>query len=177
MDNATLDALTLENDERAIIGRLAELSPLKYDKKRSAAARELGVSVGALDRAVKEARAARSDTKGQGRPLELPLIEPWHLPVNGAELLDEISAKRLDSTLSTGRQCRCDGIVGATYSRFRLLQSFPATRNYVARKGLRQDNGPRCAARVGGASASHVECHRLGCVPHDRNCTSNPPHR
>jgi hypothetical protein len=93
MDNATLDALTLENDERAIIGRLAELSPLKYDKKRSAAARELGVSVGALDRAVKEVRAARSETKGQGRPLELPLIEPWHLPVNGAELLDEICRK------------------------------------------------------------------------------------
>jgi hypothetical protein len=48
MDNAGLDALTLEKDERAIIGRLAELSPLKYDKERSAAARELGVSVGAL---------------------------------------------------------------------------------------------------------------------------------
>jgi hypothetical protein len=72
---------------------LAELSPLKYDKERSAAARELGVSVGGLDRAVKEARAARSETKGQGRPQELPLIEPWHLPVNGGELLDEICGK------------------------------------------------------------------------------------
>ena len=90
MDNATLDALTLKNDERAIICRLAELSPLKYDKKRSAAARELGVSVGALDRAVKEVRAARSDTKGQGRPLELPMIEPWPELVNGADLLDDI---------------------------------------------------------------------------------------
>src|SRR5580704_15316273 len=93
MDNATLDALTFENDERAMIGRLAELNPLQYDKQRSAAARELGVSFGALDRAIKEARTARSETKGQGRPLELPLIEPWHLPVNGAELLDEICSK------------------------------------------------------------------------------------
>ena len=51
MDNATLDALTLENDERAIIGRLAELSPLKYDKERSAAARryENGVRKPAQD--------------------------------------------------------------------------------------------------------------------------------
>jgi hypothetical protein len=90
MDNATLDALTLKNDERAIICRLAELSPLEYDKKRSAAARELGVSVGALDRAVKEVRTARSETKGQGRPLQLPSIDPWPDPVEGGELLDNL---------------------------------------------------------------------------------------
>jgi hypothetical protein len=75
---------------KTTIARLAELDPLEYDKQRRDAARELGVRVGALDRAVKEARARRSDTKGQGRPLELPLIEPWHLPVNGAELLDDL---------------------------------------------------------------------------------------
>jgi hypothetical protein len=89
-DNATLDAIALENDEKATIARLAALSPMQYDKRPSATARELGVSVGALDKAVKEAKAGRSDTKGQGRPLELPPIEPWHEPVNGAELLDDI---------------------------------------------------------------------------------------
>jgi hypothetical protein len=89
-NNAMLDAVALENDEKATIDRLAALSPLKYDKQRSDAAAELGVSVGALDKAVKEARAGQSDTKGQGRPLELPDLEPWHQPVNGAELLDDI---------------------------------------------------------------------------------------
>ena len=72
------------------IARLAELDPLEYDKQRPNAARALGVSLGALDRAVKEQRARRSDTKGQGRALELPSIEPWDLPVNGAELLDDL---------------------------------------------------------------------------------------
>jgi hypothetical protein len=38
--------------------------------------------------AVREAK--NSDTKGQGRPLELPEIEPWPHPVNGAELLDYV---------------------------------------------------------------------------------------
>ena len=28
--------------------------------------------------------------RGRGRPLELPTIEPWPEPVNGAELLDNI---------------------------------------------------------------------------------------
>jgi hypothetical protein len=81
---------TSDEQLKATIARLAELDPLEYDKQRPEAARALGVSRGALDQAVKEARAGRSDTKGQGRPLELPLIEPWHLPVNGAELLDDL---------------------------------------------------------------------------------------
>jgi putative DNA primase/helicase len=29
-------------------------------------------------------------TPGQGRPLELPIVEPWSEPVNGADLLDNI---------------------------------------------------------------------------------------
>jgi hypothetical protein len=90
IDNATLDAIFLEHDEKAIIARLAALGPLQYDRQRSRAAEELGVSVSALDKAVKEARASEAHTKGQGRPLELPNIEPWDHPVNGAELLDDI---------------------------------------------------------------------------------------
>ena len=81
---------THQRGQLITIARLAELDPLEYDKQRPNAARALGVSLGALDRAVKEQRARRSDTKGQGRALELPSIEPWDLPVNGAELLDEL---------------------------------------------------------------------------------------
>ena len=85
-----LDAQTLENDERAEIARLAALNPLQYDRQRAAAAEQLDVSVSALDKAVKGARSEQADTKGQGRPLELPSIDPWPDPVNGAELLDAI---------------------------------------------------------------------------------------
>ena len=74
-------------DERAEIGRLATLNPLQYDRERTAAAENLGVKVGALDQAVKEARRENAGTKGQGRAFELPTIEPWADKVDGAELL------------------------------------------------------------------------------------------
>ncbi len=88
--NAELDALALAQDDVVTLKRLASLNPIKYARERLAAADELGIGVAALDRAVKEARAETGETKGQGRPLELPVIEPWPEPVNGAELLDDI---------------------------------------------------------------------------------------
>src|SRR5579864_1844621 len=82
--NNELDAKIIECDEAATIKDLAALSTLKYAKRRNDAAREIGISVTALDKAVKEERAANPDTKGQGRPLELPEIEPWPSAVDGA---------------------------------------------------------------------------------------------
>jgi Protein of unknown function (DUF3631) len=89
--NIDLDAQTLENDEKAKIARLAALNPLQYDRQRAGAAEELAVTVGALDKAVKKARSASADTKGQGRAFELPAIEPWPSAVDGAELLNAIT--------------------------------------------------------------------------------------
>ena len=90
-DNIDLDAQTRENDEKAKIARLATLNPLQYDRQRAGAAEELGVTVSALDKAVKEARSASADTKGQGRAFELPTIEPWPSAVDGADLLNDIT--------------------------------------------------------------------------------------
>ncbi len=90
-ENTALDAQTLENDEKTEIARLASLNPLQYDRQRSGAAEQLGVTVSALDKAVKEVKAGQSDTKGQGRAFELPVIEPWPSPVDGAELLSAIT--------------------------------------------------------------------------------------
>src|SRR5437764_14817520 len=76
-------------DETRTLAGLAALSPLDYDKERRAAADRLGVSVGAVDRAVREVK--REEFKGgQGRPLELPETKPWHDPIPGTELLDEM---------------------------------------------------------------------------------------
>jgi putative DNA primase/helicase len=77
-------------DETKTLADLAALSPLDYDKERKAAAERLGVSVGAVDRAVRETK--REEFKGQGRPLELPETKPWHDPITGADLLDEMCA-------------------------------------------------------------------------------------
>jgi len=77
-------------DETKTLADLAALSPLDYDKERKAAAERLGVSVGAIDRAVRETK--REGFKGQGRPLELPETRPWHDPITGAELLNDMCA-------------------------------------------------------------------------------------
>jgi hypothetical protein len=82
------------NDE-AEIARLAQLSPLDYERERGAAAKRLGCSrTSILDRLVeskqREGRGAdAADTAGQGRRIEIADIEQWPEPVNGTALLDE----------------------------------------------------------------------------------------
>jgi uncharacterized protein DUF3631 len=75
------------------IEQLAKLSPVQYDRERKDTARKLGIErLGTLDRVVEAARSKKDNTRGQGRPLELPEIKPWSGAVNGSELLDEIVA-------------------------------------------------------------------------------------
>ena len=90
--NDELDALANKNDAFNEIERLAKLGCVEYALERKTVAGWLGIPVGALNAAVKAARTENGDTKGQGRPLELPAIEPWPEAVNGAELLDSICA-------------------------------------------------------------------------------------
>jgi hypothetical protein len=89
--NSDLDNQTVKIDAANEIQRLAKLTPIQYELERQEAAEQLGIRrVSALDKAVKAARAELGDTKGQGRPLELPAIDPWPETVDGAELLDDI---------------------------------------------------------------------------------------
>jgi Protein of unknown function (DUF3631) len=93
--NSELDADVAKIDDRnemdAAIKRLAELTPIEYERERKSAAEKLGIDrLSVLDRLVKAGRGDNGDTKGQGRPLELPTIEPWPAPINGADLLDDI---------------------------------------------------------------------------------------
>jgi hypothetical protein len=87
--NGSLDAVAINLDAEQEIHRLASLPPIQYERERKAAAERLGMRAGALDTAVKAAQPA--ENKGQGRPVELSVIEPWPSEVDGAELLDEIS--------------------------------------------------------------------------------------
>lgn len=91
--NAKLDSLAIAVDERNATGarimRLASLNPIERAKEIRATAKELGVPVAAVEQAVKEAGPV-ADTKGQGRPVKLPEIEPWPVTINGAALLSEI---------------------------------------------------------------------------------------
>jgi hypothetical protein len=77
-------------DDKAEIARLAALSPFDYDRQRDAIADELGIRTSTLDKAVKEARRG-GDYGGQGQAIEFDEIEPWPYPVDGAELLNDMS--------------------------------------------------------------------------------------
>jgi putative DNA primase/helicase len=70
-----------------MIERLKTLDLIQYDRKREAAAEVLGVRVATLD---KEVKAARKSSAGRSTGFEE--VDRWPEPVDGAELLDEMSA-------------------------------------------------------------------------------------
>src|SRR4051812_12937697 len=85
----------------AEIMRLACLSDLAYVRERKSAAEKLDLPINWLDKMVKAKKGEiiaqavgdqRTNTAGQGRPIELREPEPWAHPVDGAELLSSITA-------------------------------------------------------------------------------------
>jgi putative DNA primase/helicase len=74
-------------DDHAVIGELAALLPLDYQRQRLNAAHNLGLTVGALDKLVRSAKAKVTDDESV-----LPhwKVEPWSAAVSGAALLDDI---------------------------------------------------------------------------------------
>ena len=82
---------TEPNDEDATIARLAALPPIEYDRIRKDEAKKLRCRVTILDELVANRRPPSVSATGelQGRTLNLPDVEPWPEPVNGAEVLHE----------------------------------------------------------------------------------------
>lgn len=89
----------LEREQRnaaitAVARRLAQLretDPVQFERQRREDARRLGIRASILDRAVTENR--RTDAKPlAGSPLEFPEPEPWSEAVDGARLLDDLTA-------------------------------------------------------------------------------------
>lgn len=77
--------------DAAEIARLAKLPPIEYGRARKAAAERLGCTVAILDKVV-AAERGNDDASGQGRRLDLPAPEPWHQPVEGADLLADVAS-------------------------------------------------------------------------------------
>ncbi len=71
-----------EVSEKEMLARLAKMTPLVYDRAREDAANALGVRAATLD---KEVAALRKNEKGGNDIFEE--IEPWHEPINPAQLL------------------------------------------------------------------------------------------
>lgn len=73
--------------------RLAKLSRLEYDRVRKTEAARFGVRTETLDKEVARLRGdGQGVSPGAGRALCLAEPEPWHIPVDGAALLDGIRA-------------------------------------------------------------------------------------
>jgi putative DNA primase/helicase len=81
------------SDDGVEISRLAKLGTLEYEQARKGAADRLNVRASILDRLVAAEREKFNPDEGkQGRALSLPKPEPWPDPVDGAALLQDLSA-------------------------------------------------------------------------------------
>lgn len=92
LSNNDLDAKALDQDKLA---ELAALPALDYDRKREAAAKELGIRVTTLDAHVQELRRKNAPDEakpGQGEAISLFEPEAWHETVDGAELIVDMAA-------------------------------------------------------------------------------------
>ena len=84
------------------LGELADLHPFDYERERKEAAKDMGVRAETLDKEVERRREERA---------VLPFLEdeePWHEPVNGSELLGEITetiARYVDMPKSAALAC------------------------------------------------------------------------
>jgi putative DNA primase/helicase len=81
-----------ETDDDAY-ARLAALSRAEYDRCRNTEADALSIRVATLDHEVQRLRCvtSRNDSTLQGCAINLPDVEPWPCPVDGAEVLDAIA--------------------------------------------------------------------------------------
>lgn len=89
-DSATTLSNTSESNNDLVteaVKRLAKLAPIQYGKVRKNEAKVLGVTAGTLDSAVKD---ARKEDKTDDLPFDE--AELWPDPVDGAELLTDITA-------------------------------------------------------------------------------------
>jgi putative DNA primase/helicase len=78
-------AETIRESDDQTIERLAALKPMEYDRVRKAEAKRMGIQVVTLDSAVAAARSEEGDADGPFAD-----VEPWHEPVDGAALLDDL---------------------------------------------------------------------------------------
>ena len=92
----------------AELERLAKLSPLKYERERKAAAEALALRASLLDRLVAAKRTEMGLDGGDGlpgRPITFDEIEPWEEPVDGAELLTDLSSAIGAYVIMNKHQC------------------------------------------------------------------------
>ncbi len=92
-ENAKEDELSETDaplDPDAVACALAKLPLLEYGQRRKAEAQKLGITLAILDEVVEQYRKA--EMAGAEADAPFPDPDPWHEPVDGAALLDEMVA-------------------------------------------------------------------------------------
>ena len=84
------------NETESTLAHLATLSVVEYERARMSEAKRLGIRVVKLDAEVNRRRPVDVQDDLSGRPLSLPVPEPWPSQVDGAELLSAIERAILD---------------------------------------------------------------------------------
>lgn len=85
IDNSEKPSETIDQ----AVDRLAKLTPLEYEKVRKEEAERLGIDrISVLD---KEVANARKPGEQKNYDDKFPVVEPWHEPIDTAELLDDIT--------------------------------------------------------------------------------------
>ena len=86
------------------VARLAAMPPMDYDRVREVEAERLKVRVSTLDKEVEMARRRGHQTQAGDADDEFLIDpEPWPEPVDGADLLDRMTADRITSRAANGR--------------------------------------------------------------------------
>jgi hypothetical protein len=78
-------------DEGACLDELVKLSPIAYDQRREAVAKQLNIRVGTLDTEVAKRRPQHSPSEGQGTPVTFEDPPRWRFEVPGAVLLNNLA--------------------------------------------------------------------------------------
>jgi putative DNA primase/helicase len=85
---AELQKIKSESDAEVFV-RLAKLTAPEYDRCRDAESKALGIRTSTLDNEVNKLRG--EDAEVQGHSVDLPDVELWPEPVDGAQVLSEIA--------------------------------------------------------------------------------------
>jgi len=73
------------------IAELAKLSPLKFAQCSKQEAKDLGITLGELNKLVKMQRARNENDVGQGRPVKITDVEPWSEPIEGERVASALA--------------------------------------------------------------------------------------
>jgi putative DNA primase/helicase len=114
--------------EDAEIERLAGLNIIDFERALKPAAKALDMRPATLEKLVKKARGGNGKEEGdnhQGRALELPTPEPWHEPVDGAALLEDIAKLIKRHVILGDRECQALALWIIASHVFDIFDIFP----------------------------------------------------